>query len=91
MSHDHHNHEGLGHSHAPRNLSGRIMGAAVTLTLLFVAIEALFGWRAHSLALLSDTGHNLTDAAALGFSWYALWLSKKPSVRPHILARRVKE
>ncbi|HTM27005.1 MAG TPA: cation diffusion facilitator family transporter [Vicinamibacterales bacterium] len=55
------------------------MGPAVTLTLVFVVVEALGGWRAHSLALLSDAGHNLADAAALGFSWYALWISSKPS------------
>ena len=55
------------------------MGAAVTLTLAFVIVEALFGWFAHSLALLSDAGHNLADAAALGFSWYALWIANKPS------------
>ena len=41
------------------------MGAAVALTLAFVAVEAVFGWYAHSLALLSDAGHNLADAAAL--------------------------
>jgi cobalt-zinc-cadmium efflux system protein len=55
------------------------MGAAVALTLLFVVVEASFGWFAHSLALLSDAGHNLADAAALGLSWYALWSAKKPS------------
>jgi cobalt-zinc-cadmium efflux system protein len=55
------------------------MGAAVTLTVAFVVVEALFGWFAHSLALLSDAGHNLADAAALGFSWYALWIANKPS------------
>jgi len=55
------------------------MGAAVALTLLFVVVEASFGWFAHSLALLSDAGHNLADAAALGFSWYALWIANKPS------------
>jgi cobalt-zinc-cadmium efflux system protein len=55
------------------------MGAAVTLTLIFVVVEALCGWFAHSLALLSDAGHNLADAAALGFSWYAVWMSSKPS------------
>src|SRR5262249_52457467 len=32
-----------------------------------------------SLALVSDAGHNLADAAALGLSWYALWMSRKPS------------
>ena len=55
------------------------MGAAVVLTLAFVAVEAVAGWFAHSLALLSDAGHNLADAAALGFSWYALWIANKPS------------
>ena len=55
------------------------MGAAVALTLVFVLVEAVAGWFAHSLALLSDAGHNLADAAALGFSWYALWIAGKPS------------
>jgi cobalt-zinc-cadmium efflux system protein len=75
---DHHSHT-RGHSHAPSNVSGRTMGAAVTLTLAFVVIEALSGWFAHSLALLSDAGHNLADVAALGFSWYALRIAEKPS------------
>ena len=82
MTHDRHNHEhghAHGGSHAPRNVSGRTMGAAVALTLVFVVVEAVCGWLAHSLALLSDAGHNLADAAALGFSWYALWISNKPS------------
>lgn len=55
------------------------MGLAVSLTLVFVVAEALAGWFAHSLALLSDAGHNLADAVALGFSWYALWIAGKPS------------
>lgn len=55
------------------------MGAAVALTVTFVVMEALAGWYAHSLALLSDAGHNLADAVTLGFSWYALWISNKPS------------
>jgi cobalt-zinc-cadmium efflux system protein len=63
----------------PSNVSGRMMGAAVALTVAFVVVEAVSGWFAHSLALLSDAGHNLADAAALGFSWYALWIARKPS------------
>ena len=55
------------------------MGAAVALTLLFVTVEAAAGWFAHSLALLSDAGHNLADAAALAFSWYAVSIASKPS------------
>jgi len=55
------------------------MAAAVAATLLFVVTEAVAGWRGRSLALLSDAGHNLADAAALGLSWYALVIARKPS------------
>ena len=55
------------------------MAAAVAVTLAFVVAEALAGWFGNSLALLSDAGHNLTDAAALGLSWYALRMADKPS------------
>ena len=61
------------------SVSSAVMGAAVAATLTFVLVEAVAGWLAHSLALLSDAGHNLADAAALGFSWYALWIAGKPS------------
>jgi cobalt-zinc-cadmium efflux system protein len=57
------------------------MGLAVLLTLAFVIGEAVAGYFAHSLALLSDAGHNFADAAALGFSWYALWIARKPANR----------
>jgi cobalt-zinc-cadmium efflux system protein len=69
MSHDHHSHGG--------DVSGRKMGAAVLLTLAFVAGETVAGHFARSLALLSDAGHNFADALALAFSWYAIWISKK--------------
>jgi cobalt-zinc-cadmium efflux system protein len=76
MSHQHaHAH---GHSH-PRQVSARTMGGAVALTLAFVVAEAIGGWWGNSLALMSDAGHNLADAAALGFSWYGLWMANKPS------------
>jgi cobalt-zinc-cadmium efflux system protein len=55
------------------------MAGAVVLTLAFVLAEAIGGWWGNSLALLSDAGHNLADAATLGLSWYALWMAGKPS------------
>jgi cobalt-zinc-cadmium efflux system protein len=55
------------------------MGFAVAVTIAFVMVEALYGWFGHSLALMSDAGHNLADAAALAFSWYAIWIARKPS------------
>jgi len=68
-----------GHAHVAPGVAGKTIGAAVALTLLFVVAEAVSGWFAHSLALLSDAGHNLADAAALALSWYALWIANKPS------------
>jgi cobalt-zinc-cadmium efflux system protein len=80
MSHDHshdHDHE---HSHGHgAGVSTHKLGISVTLTLAFVVGEVIAGHFAHSLALLSDAGHNFADAAALGFSWYALWIAKRPS------------
>lgn len=55
------------------------MAWAVCLTLGFVIAEAVAGIFAHSIALLSDAGHNFADAAALAFTWYALWISRKPA------------
>jgi cobalt-zinc-cadmium efflux system protein len=65
------------HSHGP--VSSKKMAWAVSLTLGFVIAEAIAGVFAHSIALLSDAGHNFADAAALAFSWYALWISRKPA------------
>jgi len=82
MSGDHSGHahqHGHSHSHVPSGVSESVMGAAVILTVAFVAVEAASGWWAHSLALLSDAGHNMADAAALGLSWYALRAARKPS------------
>jgi len=75
-----HTHGGThAHSHVPPRTSERTLRSALVLTLVFVAVEALSGWFGRSLALLSDAGHNLADAAALGFSWYALALATKRS------------
>jgi cobalt-zinc-cadmium efflux system protein len=73
-----------GHVHvlesaAPDHVSRRTLSVAVALTATFVVAEAIAGWYGHSLALLSDAGHNLTDVAALGLSWYALSIARKPS------------
>jgi cobalt-zinc-cadmium efflux system protein len=51
----------------------------VGLTLAFVALEAVGGWFANSLALLTDAAHNASDAFALGLSWWALRLSLRPA------------
>jgi cobalt-zinc-cadmium efflux system protein len=67
------------HAHAAGPSSGAKLGVAVGVVFLFCIVEAICGTVGHSLALLSDSGHNLTDAAALGLSWYAICMAKKPS------------
>ena len=48
-------------------------------TTAFVLVELIAGIRAHSLALLSDAGHNFTDALALGLAWAGFYLQAKPA------------
>lgn len=69
---------GHGHDHGA-TLTGRRLVLSIIITLTFVVGEALAGYFSHSLALLSDAGHNFADALALVFSWYGLWIARKPS------------
>jgi cobalt-zinc-cadmium efflux system protein len=52
---------------------------SLVATTLFAVIEAFAGWKAHSLALLSDSGHNFTDALALGLAWIGFYIQSKPA------------
>lgn len=60
--HDHH------HDHAPDNFS-RAFAIGIGLNTIFVVIEAFYGWKINSLALLADAGHNLSDVAGLVLAW----------------------
>ena len=69
-----------GHSHAiPADADSRRLTIALALILTLMAAEVAAGAVAHSLALLSDAGHMLTDAAALGLSLLALRLAARPA------------
>jgi len=52
---------------------------SLAATTLFVVVELVAGFQAHSLALLSDAGHNFTDALALGLAWAGVYLQAKPA------------
>lgn len=54
------------------------MVCALVLTAVFALIEALGGYWAHSLALISDAGHMATDSAALALSLFAQIVSARP-------------
>jgi cobalt-zinc-cadmium efflux system protein len=79
MSHDHAHHDHGAHAHtvAADADTGKL-GAALALIVCFMAVEVAAGVVAHSLALLSDAGHMLTDAFALGCSLLALRLAARP-------------
>lgn len=81
-SHDHHGHgHGHGHAHGPPDY-GRAFAIGVSLNLTFVAVEAFFGILAHSMALLADAAHNLSDVFGLVLAWGAAALARRlPSSR----------
>lgn len=66
-----------GHVHGAT--SGRLLWISLALTVLFVFVELFWGLRAHSLALVSDAGHNASDALALGLAAYAVWVARRPA------------
>lgn len=70
----------MSHDHTrPGPAPGRRLGLSLALTLAFVVGEAVAGYLANSLALLSDAGHNFADALALGLSWYAVRAAAQPA------------
>ncbi|WP_297513598.1 cation diffusion facilitator family transporter [uncultured Caulobacter sp.] len=76
-----HHHHGHGHSHAPKDF-GRAFAIGTALNLGFVVVEAVAGLMTHSLALLADAGHNLSDVLGLLLAWGAAVLAKRaPSAR----------
>src|SRR3954462_5798536 len=70
-----HDHDHAGHSHNPPN-NNAAFAIGVVLNLGFVVAEVLYGLAAHSLALISDAGHNLSDVFSLLLAWGATWLTK---------------
>ena len=72
MGHSHH-----GHTHTHNK--GRVLYVSLLLTAAFVVVEAIAGFRAHSLALLSDAGHNFTDAFAILLAAIGYYLQSRPA------------
>jgi len=61
-----------------RDARGSLL-AALTITSIVLVFEFVGAIYSNSLALLADAGHMLTDVAALGLSFFALWFSTKPA------------
>jgi cobalt-zinc-cadmium efflux system protein len=71
------------HAHTIEGRSQKAMGIALALTLLFALIEAVTGVMSNSLALISDAGHMVTDAAALGLALLAQVVARRPPSARH--------
>src|SRR5262249_22769502 len=86
MTHDHHAHDypaghDNGHSHAPARFD-RAFAIGVTLNMLIIAAELVFGYLANSLSLISDAAHNFTDVIGLLLAWGGAWLAaRQPTAR----------
>lgn len=72
-SHDHHHHH---HHHGAA--ATWVVRIALVATLALVAVEFVVGSMSHSLALVSDGWHNLTDVPSLILSWIALYFERRP-------------
>ncbi|MBV9419542.1 MAG: cation diffusion facilitator family transporter, partial [Alphaproteobacteria bacterium] len=80
--HDHGGHAGhdhVGHDHAHGVTDQTRIGWAFAIIFVFMIIEAVGGVLSGSLALLADAGHMVSDAAALGMSWVAIHIGKRPA------------
>ncbi len=76
-----------GHSHTPTNF-GRAFAIGIALNAAFVVIEATFGILSHSLALVADAGHNLSDVLGLVFAWGASVLVRRVPTPRHTYGLR---
>lgn len=75
QSHDH------GHRHIPADYN-RVFAIGVALNVIYIVVEASFGFLADSLALLADAGHNLSDVLGLLLAWGANYLvQRRPTAR----------
>ena len=78
LDHDHHGEHGTARGHGHGTGTRRSLLGSFALTVSFMLAEAIGGWLTNSLALLSDAGHMLTDAGALGLSLLALRIGAMP-------------
>lgn len=71
------------HGHFIEARSQKALAFALVLTLVFAVIEVVTGFMSNSLALISDAGHMVTDAAALGLALLAQLIAKRPPSSRH--------
>jgi cobalt-zinc-cadmium efflux system protein len=75
------------HDHAPSTYN-RAFLIGTSLNVGFVVVEVWFGTVSHSLALLADAGHNLSDVLGLLLAWAASYLVRRPPNRKYTYGLR---
>ena len=78
-AHAHGHDHAAGHSHASAAMGSGVLAGAVAATLLLVAAEFLGGYIGHSISLVSDALHNLSDIPTMLISWLALHWAMRPA------------
>jgi len=63
----------------PNRKMQRVLQLSMVLTLAYVGATFYFGIRAHSLALISEAGHNVSDLLAIGLSFVAVYFQSRPA------------
>jgi len=67
------------HQHGHQHGTANTLKWSFLATILFVVVEAMAGFRSGSLALVSDAGHNFTDALALVLATIGVYMQSKPA------------
>ena len=57
----------------------RVLTISLVATFLYVVATFYFGLRAHSLALISESGHNVSDMLAIALSFVAVYFQRRPA------------
>src|SRR5438067_5589984 len=65
--------------HRPDEKTSRVLRISLVVTLGYIVLLVVAGIRAHSLALLSEAGHNLSDFLALLLSLVAVYFQTRPA------------
>jgi len=71
------------HASPGNDRTTRVLQISLLVTAAYIGLLVVAGIRAHSLALLSEAGHNLTDFVALLLSLLAVYLQSRPPSATH--------
>jgi cobalt-zinc-cadmium efflux system protein len=71
------------HSHGGNERTSQVLRVSLIVTAAYIVLLVIAGIRAHSLALLSEAGHNFADLVALTLSLVAVYLQSRPPSATH--------